>query len=156
MIIIDISGAHAAIRAQQTLTCGMTGQPVLFRLDETWADLTKTAVFRAGDITRDVAGIADVAVIPHEVLTVPGVPLQIGLYGTDPEGGRVLPTVWVSTDPICPGADPSGDPGLAPTSPAWQEALTRVTAMETQLGDVEMALDAILDMQASLMGGESQ
>ncbi len=128
MILLDISGADAALRKQGTLTCGMVGAKVRFRFDEAWEGLGKTAVFRCGKVTRDSLLTGDTAVIPHEVLTVPGLPLQIGVYGTDPGGTVVIPTVWAVTCPVLPGADPSGDPGADPTLPIWEQLREQISA----------------------------
>jgi len=156
MILIDICGTDAAIRRQQALTCGTVGKQVRFRLDDIWQHLTKTAVFRCGDVTRDAIVETDAAVIPHEVLTQPGLPLQIGLYGVSADGSVVIPTVWATTEPVQPGADPSGDPGVEPTNPVWQQALTRMDDLQTQIGDIDTALDGILQIQNALIGGERE
>lgn len=155
MILIDICGSTAAIREQQALTCGMVGASVRFRLDAGWDKLYKTAVFRAGDVTRDVPNIQDRAEIPYEVLTVPGLRLEVGLYGANDDGTLVIPTIWAETEPIRAGADPSGDPGLEPTKPIWQQAVTRLEALDAQVGDIDAALDSIIAMEAELLGGES-
>ena len=147
MIQIDICGSAAAIRSQQILTCGTVGATVHFRFDEPWQSLAKTAVFRCGDITRDVVNVTDTAVIPHQVLTLPGLPLQIGVYGASRDGKVAIPTVWATTYPVQPGADPSGDPGLEPSNPAWQQALNRI-------GDIDTALDEIIALQEEILGGE--
>ncbi len=126
MILVDISGANAAVRRQDTLTCGMGGARVGVRFDEQWEGLAKTGVFHAGGVTRDVVLTGEEAQIPHEVLTVPGVALRIGVYGTDGSGTLVIPTVWAQTAPIAPGADPSGDPGAEPTLPVWAQLREQV------------------------------
>ena len=126
MILVDISGVSVAVRRQDTLTCGMVGARVGFRFDEQWEGLAKTAVFRAGGVTRDAVLTGEEAQIPHEVLAVPGLPLHIGVYGTDGSGTLVIPTVWAKTEPIAPGADPSGDPGAEPTLPVWAQLREQV------------------------------
>lgn len=153
MILIDICGSDAVIRNRQVLTCGTAGRLVRFRLDETWQTLTKTAVFRCGEVTRDVVGITDTAAIPHEVLTQPGLPLEIGLYGVSADGTLVIPTVWAVTDPVQPGADPSGDPGIEPSNPVWQQALIHMEYLDDLVGDIDTALDEILSLQETLLGG---
>lgn len=163
MIIIDIHGSEAVIRRQQPLTCGTVGKQVQFRTDETWQDLAATAVFRCGEVTRDSLVTGGIAVIPYEVLTTPGQPLQIGLYGSNEAGTLVIPTVWALTAPLLPGADPSGDPGVEPENPFWRQAMLHLSALATQVadmealvGDVEQALDEILEIQAGLLGGDAQ
>ena len=119
MILIDISGASAVIRKQEVLTQGMAGATVTFRFDSSWDGFSKTAVFRGGDITKDVVNIADTVIIPWEVLQA-GLPVDIGVYGI--KGKVSLPTVWARTNPVQPGADPSGDESADPTLPVWEQA----------------------------------
>ena len=126
MILIDISGASAVIRKQDVLTQGMAGATVTFRFDSSWDGFSKTAVFRGGDITKDVTDIADTVTIPWEVLLA-GVPVCIGVYGI--KGEIVLPTVWVRTNPVQPGADPSGDESADPTLPIWAEMQKTVNSI---------------------------
>ena len=161
MIYLDISGTNAAIRKQEKLTTGMVGTAVEFRFDRAWEGLTKTAVFRAGDVVKDVFLTDTTAVIPWETLVIPGIPLQIGVYGAADSGSVVIPTVWVSTESICPGADPSGDESMDPSLPVWaqvqqvaeQASVTAVQA-EQKMQGVEDALDSILAIQEALIGGE--
>ena len=120
MILVDISGASAAIRKQDVLTAGMVGAVVEFRFDDDWKGLAKTAVFRAGDVTKDAIVKDSVSKIPHEVL-IPGVPLEIGVYGTKDDGDIVIPTVWAKTNLVRDGVDPSGDEGADPSLPFWAE-----------------------------------
>lgn len=126
MILIDISGASAVIRKQDVLTQGMAGATVTFRFDESWDGFSKTAVFRGGDITKDVTDIADTVTIPWEVLLA-GVPVCIGVYGI--KGEIVLPTVWARTNPVLPGADPSGDESADPTLPIWAKMQETVNSI---------------------------
>ena len=126
MVLIDISGASAVIRKQDVLTEGMAGATATFRFDESWDGFSKTAVFRGGDITKDVTDIADTVTIPWEVLLA-GVPVCIGVYGI--KGEVVLPTVWVRTNPVQPGADPSGDESADPTLPIWAEMQKTVNSI---------------------------
>lgn len=121
MIVLECSGAEAVVRKQDVLTCGMVGAQVRFRFDKAWDGLAKTAVFRGGKVVRDGILTGDTAVIPHEVLNTPGMPLYIGVWGADETGTLVIPTVWASTSPVQPGAAPSGDPGAEPTLPIWAQ-----------------------------------
>ena len=126
MILIDISGASAVIRRQGVLTQGMAGAMVTFRFDSSWDGFSKTAVFRGGDITKDVTDIADTVTIPWEVLLA-GVPVYIGVYGI--KGEVILPTVWARTELVQPGADPSGDESADPTLPVWAEMRETVNSI---------------------------
>lgn len=127
MILLDINGACAAIRKQEVLTAGRVGAVAKFVFDERWEGVAKTAVFRAGEITKDAVISDSVAKIPHEVL-VEGVPLEVGVYGTKDDGAIVIPTVWAKTNPVKAGVDPSGDESADPSLPFWaevQEAVER-------------------------------
>lgn len=144
MILLDISGANAVVRMQDTLTSGMVGAKARFRFDGIWNGLSKTAVFRGGGVIRDSLLTGDTALIPHEVLTAPGSPLQIGVYGTDDAGTLVIPTLWALTDPIRPGANPSGDVSADPTLPIWAQLSEKaevngqgIAALAAQLSKLE-------------------
>ena len=143
MILLDISGANATLREQDTLTCGMVGAKVRFRFDGAWDGLSKTAVFRCGKVTRDSLLTGDTAVIPHEVLTAPGLPLQIGVYGTDEGGALVIPTLWAATCPVRPGADPSGDTGADPTLPVWAQIRAKAETNGQSIGELTGQVDAL-------------
>lgn len=126
MIKIELHGTRAVLRAQQPLTVGCVGEPVYFSFSSQWDALSKTAVFRQGQVTVDVAGIATETVVPWEVLQEPGVPVDIGVYGTNSDGTVVIPTVWTRTEPVQPGADPLMDGSTAPTLPVWQQLLNKI------------------------------
>lgn len=136
MILIDVSGASATVWKQDILTSGMVGAEAVFRFDEDWDAMGKTVVFRAGNITKDATVLDSIAKIPHEVLAIPGIPLEIGVYGTANDGAIVIPTIWASTRPIQPGADPSGDASMDPSQPAWSQ-------MQEQLNHIYNTSEAI-------------
>ena len=133
MIYIDIYSTRAVIRSQEPLTVGLAGGQAHFRFSDRWKNLTKTVVFRQGDITKDVVGVTSGAVIPHEVLKVPGVPVEIGVYGSDGEGKIIIPTVWVATDPVLEGADPMVDASADPTLPVYQQIEAQVEVNRAQI-----------------------
>lgn len=117
---IKISNNRAAADRQQILTSGTIGAAVSFELDSLWDGLTVTAVFRAGDVTKDAAEFDPAGtVIPWEVLAQADVTLYCGLYGVNGTGDLVIPTVWASLGRVMEGADPSGDPAADPTLPIW-------------------------------------
>lgn len=130
MIRIDVSGASAIVRKEDVLTVGMVGAKVEFRFDEAWEELSKTAVFRQGEVTRDVIGIDTTATVPAEVLALVGTPVQIGVYGANTDGSIVIPTIWAKTKPVRAGADPSGDESTDPRLPIWQQ-------LQEQIGDLD-------------------
>ncbi len=129
MVLIDVSGANVIVRKQDILTSGMVGAAVVFRFDEDWNSLAKTAVFRAGKVIKDAIIVDSVAEIPHEVLATYGYALEIGVYGTADDGAVVIPTIWAKTDPIKPGTDPSGDKSLDPSLPVWAQMQEQLNSM---------------------------
>ena len=90
-IHIAVSGADAAVTRPATLTAGMVGAAVTFSFSgEAWAALEKIAVFRAGNVRRDVTAWENgTCAIPWECLRTPGEHLLAGVYG-DPHGVRRL------------------------------------------------------------------
>ena len=130
MLNIDIYSTHAVIRSQEPLTVGLVGGTVQFRFSDQWKSLVKTAVFRQGDVTRDIVGISHQAVIPWEVLQKPGLPVQIGVYGSDSQGKVVIPTVWAVTDPVSEGADPAADVTLPPTLEVTQQLQSQIGSLD--------------------------
>lgn len=133
MLTFEFSGAEGRMLVSSTLTSGMVGKQVKFCFSPEWDGLRKTAVFTAGEVTRDVPDVWDEAVIPARVLEKPLEQLYVGIYGTNEAGDLVIPTVWVPGPVVKPGADPSGDPSTAPELPVWD----RLMAMMGFLGDLE-------------------
>ena len=129
-IHIAVSGADAAVTRPATLTAGMVGAAATFTFsDEAWAALEKIAVFRAGNVRRDVTAWEDGAcAIPWECLRTPGEHLLAGVYGADGDGTVVIPTVYADCGVIQPGADPTGDPAADPDTPFFAPMLERALA----------------------------
>lgn len=142
-MLIGIDGAHAAVRKQDILTVGMVGVVAKFSFfDETWDGLGKTAVFRQGNVTKDALIFNDEVTIPWEVLQMPGVPVQIGVYGTNSDGSIVIPTVWATTNPVRDGADPSGDESY-PEAPSVAEQVLAASSTALQIAeDVKSRADS--------------
>lgn len=135
MLTVSVRRTRAGITRQTPLTTGLVGAAVEFLFDATWQGLTKTAVFRCGDVTRDGLLEKDRAIIPWEVLCQPGLPLEIGVFGCNGAGDLVIPTCWAATDPLLPGADPSGDPATDPSLPVWQQILGRLEGAVSSVPD---------------------
>lgn len=111
---------------------GIIGAVVKLSFSAEWEGLTKTAVFRAGEVTKDVADIQDAVVIPAECTREAGVLLEIGIYGVDEEGSVAIPTLWASIGRITEAADPSGDETTDPSLPVWAQVLAMVKQLEEQ------------------------
>ena len=101
----------------------MSGVSVQMEYSSEWKPLVKTAVFRAGDVTKDILDIDRIVAIPPEVLTQYGLTLEMGVFGVDDSGKMVFPTLWATLGMISPGADPSGDESATPTLPVWSQLL---------------------------------
>ena len=95
-----------------------------FEFSPEWEGLERTAVFRAGEKTVSVLlEETGECVIPWEVLAVPTLRLEAGVYGTR-DGDVVLPTVWADLGFICTGAAPGGE-RFPPTPELWEQELGR-------------------------------
>ena len=129
MIKVEVHSTRAAIRSQEPLTVGLRGAKARFVFGADWDSLSKTAVFRQGDKTVTLADIGQEVTIPWEVLTMAGVPVQIGVFGRDAEGAVAIPTLWVSTQPVQPGADPEGDPSTEYSQPYWEQILQKTDSL---------------------------
>lgn len=121
MLTFRFNGAGGQMIVEEVLTSGMIGKEVKLEFSEDWKDMTKTVVFTAGTVTRDVTGITNgIVQIPTEVLAVPTRRLYVGVYGTTADG-KVLPTISAKGPVILPGTDPSGDEATDPTMPVWAQ-----------------------------------
>lgn len=130
MINLEVHSTYAVIRSQEPLTVGLRGAKAFFAFGEPWEGLVKTAVFRQGQKTVAVTDIGQEVTIPWEVLTLPGVPVMIGIYGVDAAGAIAIPTLWAQTEPVRPGADPEADPSTEPTPGLWEQMQGKLGSME--------------------------
>ena len=155
---ILVNGANAYCKDANAVTSGMVGATVNFEFDSSWDGLDKTAVFRAGSVTKIVVGIGDTVEIPHEVLAKPMRTLLVGVYGTDSEGTLVIPTVYATIGSIFPGAKPSGDPSADPTLPPWVDLQKQVDELKRNPGGeispeaVEKAVEGYLSENPPAQG----
>lgn len=111
---------------------GIMGAAVKLSFSPEWEGLTKTVVFRAGEITKDVLDVQDVAVIPAECTREAGALLEIGVYGVDRENTVAIPTLWAAIGRITEAADPSGDTTTDTQLPVWAQLLEMITQLEEQ------------------------
>lgn len=112
-------------RRKEPVTSGSVNvYPVRFEFSADWEGLERTAVFRAGETSASVLlEDSGECTVPWEVLAIPGLRLEAGVYGT--RGGEtVLPTVWTNLGCICTGAAP-GDGARPPTPDLWEQELSR-------------------------------
>lgn len=162
MVVIGVDGANAAVRKQDVLTVGMVGAKAEFRFDEKWDGLGKTAVFRQGNVTKDAAVFDGTVTIPWEALQLPGIPVSIGVYGTNGDGSTVIPTVWTKTAPVQPGTDPSGDESADPSLPLWAQMQAQLNSMYRSSEEINAAKEEMLqaiedgkaDIRATVAAGD--
>lgn len=130
-IKITVVGNEATAQYAQPLVAGTVGLPVEFSFDAVWDNLSKVAVFRAGNTVMDRLDTQGAAV-PWELLKKTGCTLYIGVYGANADGTLQIPTVWASVGEIQPGADPSGEESAIPTAPVWQQVFNKVDSSVEQ------------------------
>ena len=140
----------------EILTSGMVGKTVRLLFDESWASLSKIAVFRAGNICKAVTCDADELVIPEEVLRQPFRKLYVGVSGTDETGSLVIPTIMAEGPMIRYGADPTEDSGNG-NLPVWKILREQIGYLEKLRTDDKSSLVAAInelhDTQLPAEGG---
>lgn len=119
------------------ITAGTVGMAVEFAFDSQWDNLTKMAVFKAGDKVVATAMEKNIHTVPWEVLEKPNQWLCVGVYGANREGTVVIPTLWAKVSVIHTGVDPKGDPALDPTATVWQDLLSQMEDIHTHIYNSE-------------------
>lgn len=118
---ICVHGVRALPVSVKPIPRGIIGAKVQFEYaDPMWDGLSKTVVFRAGDVTKDVLNAGEVVDIPPEVVEEIDEILKVGVYG---EG---IPTLWADLGRIRDATDPSGDESTDPSLPVWEQLLLMV------------------------------
>lgn len=126
-IKIEVTGNIArVIKRPARITAGTVGLPVEFAFDSQWDGLSKTAVFRAGHVSKIADNIVEATTVPWEVLKKGNIWLSIGVYGVNADGSIAIPTIWANVCVIQIGVSPDGDPSTQPEHPAWQKALNSI------------------------------
>ena len=117
------------IRNEVVASGAVKAYQVYFAFDDTWADLKRIALFKAGDVSVETPlDENDMCQIPWEVLKEAGVELLIGAVGVD-HNVRVLPTVWVNVGMIQVGV---GNTNLSAPSPSlYQQLLSMIGDLKT-------------------------
>jgi len=125
MFILYANKTQLAVRRREPVTSGSVNvYQVEFTFSADWEGMTKTAVFRAGDVSRSVPLEASgVCEVPWEVLTSQGRRLTTGVYG-ERDGTLVLPTVWADLGDILEGAV-LGENARPPTPELWRQELAK-------------------------------
>ena len=116
----------------------MVGAEVEFEFSEDWSELTKAAVFTAGEEKRSVLQTqwnGNVCRIPHECLAEPDRHLLVGVYGINGDGTIVIPTVYADLGMIFTGTDTEEAPGGEFTPPMWAQVCSE---LENKLEKADM------------------
>ena len=129
IVTVEVSGATAVASKTGPLTRGMVGVPVNLTFNETWKSLTKTIVFKAGNLILDQLYTGDQIVVPWEML-MSLQDLYIGVFGTNADGSLSIPTVWSYVGAVLPGADPSGDTSTDPSMPVYQQLQAQIDQLK--------------------------
>lgn len=133
MLTFEFTGVEGRMTESEILTSGMAGKQVQIRFDSSWTSLSKTVVFRAGEVCRTADISASPITIPDAVLARPFCRLYVGVYGTDEAGTVIIPTLMAEGPMIRYGADPTED-STAEELPVWkklQDQIGDLTALET-------------------------
>jgi hypothetical protein len=130
VISVDVEKNMLAVRETEVLTSGSVNvSQVSFCFDQAWEDMVRTAVFRAGEVSRSVVlDQSGVCPIPWEVLTaeLAGRTLYVGVFGLQGEQ-VVLPTVWGSLGTIQAGTGQE-ESAQEPTPDVYQQLLAAIQA----------------------------
>ena len=144
MLTFQFTGVEGIMTDGEILTSGMVGKTVRLLFDESWASLSKIAVFRAGNICKAVTCDADELVIPEEVLRQPFRKLYVGVSGTDETGTLVIPTIMAEGPMIRYGADPTEDSGNG-SLPVWKILKEQIGYLEKLKTDDKSSLVAAIN-----------
>lgn len=118
---IRVEGVRAIPVVVKHVPKGIKKAKVRFEYaDPMWDGLSKTVVFRAGDVTKDVLNAGELVEIPPEVVEEIGAILLVGVYG---EG---IPTLWADLGRIRDATDPSGDESTDPSLPVWEQLQNQI------------------------------
>ena len=143
MVICHVSKAAITVAQSVLLTSGMVqAVQVRFCFSPEWEGLTRTAVFRAGQVS--VSCLLDeenCCTVPWECLQTAGTHLMAGVYGTRAQE-VVLPTVECSLGLICTGAQPAENTPQEPTLTLVQQLLTTAEAAAQTAASVRADADA--------------
>ena len=149
MYTIELKATKAVLTAYmqpEVLTSGMANTVLCrFSVSDDWHGLSKTAVFSNGETTISILESAwenGRCYVPHEVLSVSGQTVRVGLYGTD-GAALVIPTVWCEIGIVESGAAPTQDAGTAPTLPVYAVLDSRISRLEADNPETGGAVSSV-------------
>lgn len=149
-LVLVANTRGARIVSRDAITTGSVGIQVALELSEEYSGLAVTVVFRAGEEQADWAVIdGEPVMVPPQCLQEPGVMLYIGVYASDGDGNKVIPTVWASAGAVRQGVEPSGYDPVGP-APSWAAQVQQAAAEA-----VETANSVRADAEAGAFDGYS-
>ena len=152
-IKIEVTGnvAKVAVRPSR-LTAGTVGLPVEFSFDSQWDGLTKTAVFRAGNVSKS-SNLVTNTVVPWETMENPGLALEIGVYGVNADGTVAIATIWANVGVIRDGVGIVKDVSIDSTLPAWKQIPNAIGNLPDLTTDAKDSIVAAINEVHSLVLG---
>ena len=156
-IKIEVTGNIArVIDRPARITAGTVGLPVEFSFDSQWDGLVKTAVFRVGDESQIAENLITKTAVPWEVLEKPGLCLEIGVYGVNPDGTEAIPTIWANVGVIRDGANLDGV-SITPTLPVWKQLSMAIGNLPGLTTNAKVNLvEAINEIHKMVMAGGTE
>ena len=124
----EVNGASIVLIDDEVLVAGSVKVHYAeFAFDESWNEYTaKVAVFRLGEVEREIQIVDGKCEIPWEILSERG-SMQVGVYGATGEMRR--PTLWATPKTVHPGAA-SCEASREPTPDKWQQVLKTIEEAE--------------------------
>lgn len=137
MFVVNIDKNLVTVSQSEPMTSGSSKVYLCqFYFSDEWAELTRTAVFRAEDKTINILlDEENVCFVPWEVMQIPNVKVQLGVYGTYGED-VVLPTVWSEGFEMLVGVT-TGLDGLEPTPDSYQQVLAKLEEIQKQIEELD-------------------
>lgn len=135
MIVGVVKGRSLAVYGVDYITSGSVGLPIRFAFDGEWSGFSKSAVFEAGGIKKTVLLQNDECDIPWEVLKNHGIPLRIGVHGTN-GSTKVIPTIWCELT-IHHGTEVNGDIPVGFTPSIVDQIEAHLASIEEDVEEVK-------------------
>lgn len=152
---IDVSGVQARETVYKPIPVGLIGGTVRFAYsDPLWEGLSKTVVFQAGSITKDVVNPGELVTIPPEITRQLRRNVLVGVYGTDSQQNLVIPTLWATIGMVRDATSPSGDSSTDESLPVWAQLLDMIGNLEDLDTTAKENLVAAINEAITNGGGE--
>lgn len=142
MTLVKICNKSACVSNREVFTSGEVGTKIEFEFDESWNNLIKTAVFKAGDSEVDVLDSSweeNECVIPHECLAVAGKMLTVSVYGMRMQDGALViakPSVYACLGKIRQGSEPCGNESAEATPTVVQQLQAQIEEIDNQISEI--------------------